>query len=187
MAAASDSSGSISRRIDSRYNFILLVSQAETERILREAIETHGVTIERGVELVGFAQDALSHDAEPGARRSCAIRTAAWSGRKPPWLIDAEGAHSTVRTTLDLPFEGKTFDEHYALGDLHLDGDLADTDFHIFSSEHGFMALFPLGDRHFRLIASHPISEPSKGTPPSLEELQRIYDSARTSRPGYAT
>jgi hypothetical protein len=31
-----------------------------TERILREALEKQGVAIERGAELVGFAQDALA-------------------------------------------------------------------------------------------------------------------------------
>jgi hypothetical protein len=43
-------------------------------------------------------------------------------------------------------------------------------------SDHGFMGLFPMGGEHFRLIASNPLSEPSKDAEPSLDELQRIYD-----------
>ena len=96
-----------------------------------------------------------------------------------PWLISAEGAHSTVRATLDLPFEGKTRDEQYALGDLHIDGELAETDLHIFSSAHGFLGLFTMGNRRFRLMASNPHSRPSKDTAvaqPALAELQAIYD-----------
>ncbi|HWC19102.1 MAG TPA: FAD-dependent monooxygenase, partial [Terriglobales bacterium] len=92
------------------------------------------------------------------------------------YLIDAEGAHSTARGTLGLHFEGKSHAEDYALGDLHIDGDLVETDFHIFSSEHGFMSLFPMGGRRFRVMADNPISTPSKGTGPSLEELQQIYN-----------
>ena len=92
-----------------------------------------------------------------------------------PWLISAEGAHSTVRATLDLPFEGKTRDEQYTLGDLHIDGELAETDLHIFSSAHGFLGLFPMGNRRFRLMASNPLSRPSKDTAPTLAELQAIY------------
>ena len=152
-----------------------LISQAETERILREAVGRHGVAIEHGVELVGLSQDALSHDPSPV---QAMLRHA--DGRleqaQAPWLISAEGAHSAVRTTLDLQFEGKTLDEQYALGDLHIAGDLPETDFHIFSSPHGFMGLFPMGGRRFRLIASNPISRPEKGTEPSLAELQGIYD-----------
>jgi FAD binding domain len=52
-------------QIDSRYDYVLIISQAETERILREAIAKQGAMIERGVELVGLSQDALSHDASP--------------------------------------------------------------------------------------------------------------------------
>ena len=93
-----------------------------------------------------------------------------------PWLIDAEGVHSAVRTTLDLPFEGKTLEEQFALGDLHIDGDLAETDFHIFASEHGFMALFPMGGRRFRLIVSDPIKDdPKTDKAPTLDELQATY------------
>jgi FAD binding domain len=162
-------------RIDSRYHYILFLSQAETERILRTAIEKQGVRIERGVELVGLAQDVLSHDPNPV---KVVLRHA--DGRpeqaQAPWLISAEGAHSTVRATLDLQFEGNTRDEQYALGDLHVDGELVETDFHTFSSEHGFMGLFPMGKRRFRLIASNPMSKPSKDTAPALEELQAIYD-----------
>jgi NAD(P)-dependent dehydrogenase (short-subunit alcohol dehydrogenase family) len=52
-------------RIDSRYHYTLFISQAETERILRTAVEKQGGRIERGVEVVGLAQDVLSHDPNP--------------------------------------------------------------------------------------------------------------------------
>ena len=161
--------------IDSKYAYTLFLSQAETERILRDAVGRQGVAIERGVELVGLSQDAMAHDPAPV---KAVLRHA--DGRleqvEAPWLISAEGAHSVIRTTLNLKFEGTTHDEQYALGDLHIDGDLPATDMHIFSSPHGFMGLFPMGHGRFRLIASNPFSKPSKDTEPSLDELQRIYD-----------
>jgi len=162
-------------RVDSRYDYVLFISQAETERILREAIGRHGVAVEREVELVGLSQDASSHDPSPV---KAVLRHA--DGRleqaQAPWLVSAEGAHSVVRTTLDLAFEGKTLDQEYVLGDLHIDGDLPQTDLHIFSSIHGFMGLFPMGDGRFRLIASNPLSTPKQAAEPSLEALQGIYD-----------
>jgi 2-polyprenyl-6-methoxyphenol hydroxylase-like FAD-dependent oxidoreductase len=39
---------------DTAYPFLLFVSQAETEAVLNEHLATHGVNIERGVELLGF-------------------------------------------------------------------------------------------------------------------------------------
>src|SRR5258707_2233466 len=162
-------------RIDSRYHYLLFISQAETERILRTAVEKQGVRIERSVELGGLAQDVLSHDPNP-------VRVVLRHGdgrleqAQAPWLISAEGGHSTVRATLDLPFVGKTRDEQYALGDLHIDGELAESELHIFSSADGFLGLFPMGNRRWRLMASNPLSRASKDTAPALAELQAIYD-----------
>jgi 2-polyprenyl-6-methoxyphenol hydroxylase-like FAD-dependent oxidoreductase len=161
-------------RIDSRYDYLLFISQVETERILRERIEKLGVPVESGVELVGFAQDALSPAPSPV---TVVLRHA--DGRleeaKAPWLIDSEGAHSLVRTTLDLPFEGHTRDEVYALGDVHVDGNLAEDEFHLFSTEYGFLGLFPFGDRLFRIIAGVPPSKASTSACPAIEDLQAIY------------
>jgi 2-polyprenyl-6-methoxyphenol hydroxylase-like FAD-dependent oxidoreductase len=159
-------------RIDSKYNYMLFISQAETEAILRDALVKQGVVIEREVELHALSQSdrgemittVLKH--KDGSLESATF----------DYLIDAEGAHSIVRTTLGLQFKGKTRDESYALGDLYIDGDLTETDFHIFSSKYGFMGLFPMGNGRFRVIASNPISQPSEDTAPSLDEIQRIYD-----------
>ena len=161
--------------VQSRYNYMLFLSQAETERILREALKHLGVEPEWRTALLGIAQDGLSQAPSPvqatlSTPGKCLERIAV------PWLISAEGAHSLVRSTLDLPFEGHTFDEQYALGDIHVDGDLPDSDLHIFSSEHGFMGMFPMGSGHFRLIASNPLTKPSLHSAPSLDELQRLYD-----------
>jgi 2-polyprenyl-6-methoxyphenol hydroxylase-like FAD-dependent oxidoreductase len=166
-------------QIDSRYPYLLFISQAETERILREALARHGIAPEWKTELVAIQQDALSHDPSP-VHAVLARQDGGLERMATPWLIGAEGAHSLIRTTLDLPYEGHTREEQYALGDLLIESSLEDTDFHIFSSEHGFMGLFPMGGEHFRLIASNPLSKPSHDTAPSLEELQTIYDQRST-------
>ena len=157
-------------RITSKYNYLLFVSQAETENVLREALDKAGVTIERNVRFIALGQAdrdtkltaVLQHKDNSLQKFECS------------YLVDAEGAHSTARGTVGLHFEGKTHVEDYALGDLHIDGDLVETDFHIFSSQHGFISLFPMVGGRFRLMASNPISKPSKEAGPSLEELQQI-------------
>jgi 2-polyprenyl-6-methoxyphenol hydroxylase-like FAD-dependent oxidoreductase len=159
-------------RISSKYNYLLFVSQAETENVLREALDKAGVTIERNLTFLALGQTdrdttltaVLQHTDGSLEQFECS------------YLIDAEGAHSIARGTVGLHFEGKSHVEAYALGDLHIDGDLVETDFHIFSSEHGFMSMFPMGGCRFRVMADNPISQQSKGTAPSLEELQQIYN-----------
>jgi 2-polyprenyl-6-methoxyphenol hydroxylase-like FAD-dependent oxidoreductase len=156
----------------SEYGYMMFISQAETEGLLRSELERRGVAIEREVEFVALGLPehsdlvtaVLKHPDGSLEEVDCA------------YLIDTEGAHSIGRMTLDLQFKGKTREEDYALTDVYIDGDLPATDFHIFSSEHGFMGLFPMSDGHFCLIASHPLSEPGKDTSPSLDEIQRIYD-----------
>src|SRR5216683_3516667 len=159
-------------RISSKYNYLLFVSQAETEKALREALDKAGIRIERNLTFL-----ALGH-ADLDTKLTAVLQHTDGSLEQfeCSYLIDAEGAHSTARGTVGLHFEGKSHVEGYALGDLHIVGDLVETDFHIFSSTHGFISLFPMGGRRFRLMADNPISKPSKETQPSLGELQQIYD-----------
>jgi 2-polyprenyl-6-methoxyphenol hydroxylase-like FAD-dependent oxidoreductase len=160
--------------VHSRYNYLMMLSQAETERILREAIAGLGVEVEWGTKMVGFTQDTLARSNNK-VQATLRNKTGAYETIGVPWLISAEGTHSTVRTTLNMDFAGMTVPKQYMLGDVRVDGDLPPTDFHIFGSEHGFMALFPLAEGHFRLIADNPIHGRHDGNP-TLEEIQEIYD-----------
>jgi len=47
-------------RLDTRYNYLLFISQVETERILRERLVQYGVNIERCLELAAVSQDDSS-------------------------------------------------------------------------------------------------------------------------------
>ena len=130
------------------------------------------VTIEREVELHALSRSDRGETITTVLKhKDGSLESATYD-----YLIDTEGAHSIARTTLGLEFKGKTLEESYALGDLYIDGELTERDFHIFSSRYGFMGLFPMGNGRFRLIASNPISKPSKDTAPSLDELQQLYD-----------
>jgi 2-polyprenyl-6-methoxyphenol hydroxylase-like FAD-dependent oxidoreductase len=158
--------------IDSSYRYLLGVSQAETERILRERLARQGVAIEWGMIFIAFTQADRDGSLTATLRHS--------DGRleefEPSYLIDAEGAHSIIRSILGMEFKGKSREEHYALGDLFIDADLPETNFHIFFSEYGFLGLFPMGNRRFRVIAGNPLSQNSKDPGPGLEELQKLYD-----------
>ena len=160
------------RSIDSKFNYTLYVSQATTEKILREALDKAGIKAERNVTMTAFAQE----ERDTGVSAVLQHADGSLEQFRCAYMIDAEGAHSVGRATLGLQFKGKSLEENYALGDLYVEGDLPPTDLHIFSSEFGFMGMFPLGNERFRIIASNPISEPSKDTEPSVEELQKIYD-----------
>lgn len=93
------------------------IPQYETERILREELAAYGVTVERGIRLASFEQDVDGVSATlSGDGSSETLRVG--------YLIGADGAHSIVRKTLGLTFEGGAFDEQYMLGDVEVDWSL---------------------------------------------------------------
>ncbi len=98
-----------------KYPFILALSQATTERLLAEAFEEAGGKIERGVELIGCRNEAGTVLAE---FRHCSddSRETAFA----PWLLAADGAHSTARKTLNVDFPGSSFEKPWHLADLPL-------------------------------------------------------------------
>jgi 2-polyprenyl-6-methoxyphenol hydroxylase-like FAD-dependent oxidoreductase len=157
--------------LPSRYNFILLLSQAETERILRDQLARQGVEVERPVEMIALAQT------KAGVRAVLRHKDGLLEEMEPAYLICAEGAHSSIRHTLNLPFAGTSLQQGYVLADLYLDGATPDDELSMFLSTHGLLAVFPMGHRRFRLIASEPQSSAGETTAdPSLGEVQAIFD-----------
>ncbi|MGV9743479.1 FAD-dependent monooxygenase [Rhodococcus zopfii] len=90
------------------------IPQYETERVLAERLQSLGTRIERGTRLTSFEQD---HDGV----------TAVLTGPdgdetvRAQYLAGCDGAHSVVRKTLGLTFEGAAFTEQYMLGDVEVD------------------------------------------------------------------
>ncbi|MFB6519431.1 FAD-dependent monooxygenase [Streptomyces sp. NPDC056401] len=103
------------------YRFAAL-PQYETERILEEHLAALGTVIERGTELLSFAQDG---DGAAGGVASL-LRTASGGEEelRTRYLIGCDGAHSTVRKGLGLSYEGGAFAEEYMLADVVSDWDL---------------------------------------------------------------
>jgi pentachlorophenol monooxygenase len=92
----------------------LLLPQYATEAILRVELSRRGVTVERGVRLTAFAEDADGVTATlDGADGQTTVRA--------DYLLGADGAHSVVRKGLGLTFTGGAFDEQYMLGDVEVD------------------------------------------------------------------
>ena len=162
---------------DTRFPFILFVSQAETEALLNEHLHARGVDVELGVELATFKQG--NH----GVR--CMLRHD--DGREEPvhteYLVGCDGAHSTVRKDACFSFEGGSYPQEFVLGDLEADGPLVGGAINSFAGGRGVAMFFPLGrPRTWRVIAMEPnvdTGSPSRAPEEvtaelDLLELQRI-------------
>jgi 2-polyprenyl-6-methoxyphenol hydroxylase-like FAD-dependent oxidoreductase len=95
------------------FGFVALPQYA-TERLLARHLAALGTEVERPVELRSFEQDEQGVTAVlagPDGEESVRAR----------YLVGADGAHSTVRKSLGLSFEGDAFPEEYMLGDVEVD------------------------------------------------------------------
>ena len=165
--------------LESRYPYLLFVDQSETERVLTDALARLGGTVEHGAEFVAIEQSSQSvtatvqHADARGERYFETIDAA--------WMVGTDGAHSSVRHLLGVPFEGDTVEQGFVLADLHVEWDLPDDEFHIFLSSEGLTAIFPLGGGRFRMIAD--AGTPGQKTSPATASGQGARAHPAASRP----
>ena len=148
---------------DTAFPFLLFLSQAETEAILERHLADHGVTVERGVELVGL---------EPGTDR--VLCTMGDGGQiVARYVVGCDGANSTVRGLAGIDFIGSPYPQTFVLADLDAAG-LGPDAAHVFLSRAGMLFFFPLGrPAPWRLLAIDPTSG---GRQPQLPDLQELVD-----------
>ena len=159
-------------RMSSDFNFILMLAQSETERLLTEQLARQGVKVDRGVEVTAVNSGS---DGEP-VRVTLEGAHGAGETLSANYVIAADGPHSTLRKALAMDFPGRTLPHNYVLADLHIDGDVVADQVSIFLAAGGFVALFPMGAHRFRLMATDPHGLVAADSDPSVEHLQTLYD-----------
>jgi 2-polyprenyl-6-methoxyphenol hydroxylase-like FAD-dependent oxidoreductase len=89
-------------RLPTRFPFVLSTPQYETERLLTQRARSAGATILGGHELTGLSQD--------DGRVRVEVRAADGSAhtREAAYVVGCDGARSTVRHALGLPFPGRS-------------------------------------------------------------------------------
>lgn len=71
-----------------------------------------------------------------------------------PFLVGCDGATSTVRKHLGLPFEGETYEERFLLADMRIEWPLSKDELHLFLTEQGFFMVLPMPQGWVRTFAS---------------------------------
>lgn len=153
--------------LDGPYPFMLHVPQYETQRVLDRRLQRLGVPVERGVKLVGLSQDAT------GVR----LTTEAAGGRQvtsAAWVVGCDGAHSTVREQLEMPFDGEDYDWEWLGADVEVDWAFPESGAHIFASPAGVLACFPFGGGRWRVLTSRAEEATGDRTPPALKEMRTL-------------
>jgi 2-polyprenyl-6-methoxyphenol hydroxylase-like FAD-dependent oxidoreductase len=93
----------------------LSLAQFETERLLEAALQRHGGRVDYGWTLEAFSETGGEVEARlrgpQGETHTLRCR----------WLVGCDGARSTVRAQLNLPYEGARYPQTFALADLDVE------------------------------------------------------------------
>ncbi|HLX70698.1 MAG TPA: FAD-dependent monooxygenase [Verrucomicrobiae bacterium] len=120
-----------------KYPFMLALSQAVTEHLLTQALEDAGGTVERGVTL-----ESCSNKSDDTVEVELKhVSSGAIEEVECPWLLAADGAHSTARKALAIDFEGSSLETPWYLADVPLNTALEEDRVYLFFSEGGFLFL----------------------------------------------
>ena len=128
------------------YDFMLMLPQCETERLMAERLAELDVTVERATALTGLSQADGAVTAElkgpDGVASSC----------RPDLVIGADGAHSVVRRAIGQSFAGDAYEHQWGLADVTVETDLPLDGVVIFDRAPDLFALFPIKGRRVRLL-----------------------------------
>jgi 2-polyprenyl-6-methoxyphenol hydroxylase-like FAD-dependent oxidoreductase len=148
-----------------KYPFMLAHSQAATERLLAESLVAKGGTIERGSRLIDCKNET--------GRVAATLETPAGQEvYRSPWMLAADGAHSTARERLGIEFPGSTFRDKWFLADVVLDVPLAQDRAHAFFLADGeFQFMVRVVDPQAESTAPGPLWRVIGNRPHLLERL----------------
>ena len=136
-------------KIPGHYPFVLFLPQNETEALLTKHLESLGGRIERGIELLSIKEKANGAEVQLRGADGTAEDTMA------SWVVGCDGAHSSVREGLKIPFSGAKVGLNFFLGDLELEGpDLLGDELRIYLHRGDVVFIAKLKEKVFRVIAA---------------------------------
>jgi 2-polyprenyl-6-methoxyphenol hydroxylase-like FAD-dependent oxidoreductase len=145
--------------------YSLMLPQDETERHLRGALHRQGGKILWSHELIGVRQDGtgaeLKVKSPQGVRRLRAR-----------YVVGGDGAHSSVREAVGIPFEGDTYPQSFVLADVRMNWGLPGDEVQLFFSPEGLVVVAPLPHGRHRVVATVDEAPPK----PSLHDVQALLD-----------
>jgi 2-polyprenyl-6-methoxyphenol hydroxylase-like FAD-dependent oxidoreductase len=153
--------------LPTRFPYVLITPQYETERLLGDRARALGAEIVTGTEALALTQDPEGVDLtvrEPGGE----VRTL-----RARYLVGTDGAHSMVRSELGLPFPGQSVVRSVMLCDLRLLDPPSDN-VTARATGDGFVFIVPFGDGWHRVIGWNRRNQLPDGAPVDFEELRDL-------------
>jgi 3-(3-hydroxy-phenyl)propionate hydroxylase len=148
----------------SPYPFIAMIPQDVTEKFLAEALKKKSGDVAYRTALVSAVQhdDHVSATLEQNEQKHEVNAS---------FLVGCDGAHSQVRHSLNLPFEGARYPASFLLADVETNEAFQPDEFQLCPSASGPLALFPMSSTRRRIVATIDATE---GDAPSLELVRNV-------------
>jgi 2-polyprenyl-6-methoxyphenol hydroxylase-like FAD-dependent oxidoreductase len=148
--------------LPTEHPYTLMLSQEQTETVLRERLAELGGEVHHSRELAKLAQDA---DGVTATLTDGSVIRA-------KYVVGADGMHSVVRESAGIGFTGAAYEESFVLADVTLDWELSQPEVMLYFAPAGLVVIAPLpGGRH-RIVAT--IEEAPES--PDLAFVQAILD-----------
>jgi len=135
----------------SAFPYILMYQQYKNERLLLDYLTKNACPVYWATSLISLKQstgysEALIQNAEGEYQVKC------------DWVVGADGAHSTVRKQMGIPFSGDTYPHHFYLADVELDAPFLNGDYvQLYLAKKGMSGFFPMPEKNrYRIIGNMP-------------------------------
>ncbi len=138
------------------FPFILLYQQSKNERLLLDFLTLNCCPVYWKTDLIALKQTAKQAEVQLQTGDQLIDITC-------DWVVGADGAHSAVRKTLQIPFSGDTYAHEFYLADVELNNEeLDDSYVQLFMGKNGISGFFPMPEANrYRIIGKLP-DEPGK-------------------------
>ena len=152
-------------RLPSRFPYLLVTPQYQTERVLEERARREGADIRHGAEVTRLTQhpDGVEVKIRQDGRAEQVMRAG--------YLVGADGMRSTVRQALTMPFPGKPVVRSVMLAEVRLSDPPPDV-MTLNAPGDAFALVVPFGDGFYRVIAWQRHDQPPEDAPLSLTEVR---------------
>ncbi|MEU3603512.1 FAD-dependent monooxygenase [Streptomyces sp. NPDC006798] len=150
-------------RLRTRFPFILITPQYEVERLLERRARDAGADIRYATGLTGLRQNASGVVAEVGGTSELAAR----------YLVGTDGARSTVRRRLGLPFPGGSVIRSMVLADVRL-AEPPDDLPTVNVTDDTIALILPFGDGWYRVMGWDRNRQPPDSEPVEAAEIREL-------------
>ncbi|MEV0644873.1 FAD-dependent monooxygenase [Phytomonospora sp. NPDC050363] len=157
-------------KLPTRFPYLLVTPQYETENVLERRALAAGATIVRGLKVTALRQD------DTGAEVDTVDESGATATHRASYVVGTDGHRSVVRQALGMDFPGESAVLSVVLADVKMSDPPAEV-LTANSGEAGFVFTAPFGDGWHRVIAWDRHKQLPDSAPVDFEELRTLMTS----------